>query len=53
MIEYEEWGSPRNVTFYNYIKSYSPYDNIWATSYPPILATAGLYDTRVCECGSL
>ncbi|XP_051117575.1 uncharacterized protein LOC127242180 [Andrographis paniculata] len=45
--EYEEWGDPRKENFYFYMKSYSPVDNIIPQSYPAILVTAGLYDTRV------
>ena len=45
--EYEEWGNPSDVEYYEYIKSYSPYDNVRAAGYPAILATAGLNDPRV------
>jgi oligopeptidase B len=45
--EYEEWGNPNDVEFYEYIKSYSPYDNVRAANYPAVLATAGLNDPRV------
>lgn len=45
--EYEEWGNPSDPEYYAYMKSYSPYDNVEAKSYPPILATAGLNDPRV------
>lgn len=45
--EYEEWGNPNDKEYYNYIKSYSPYDNVEAKDYPNILITASLYDTRV------
>ncbi|HZQ49581.1 MAG TPA: S9 family peptidase [Candidatus Dormibacteraeota bacterium] len=45
--EYEEWGNPNDVEFYDYIKSYSPYDNVRPAAYPAILATAGLNDPRV------
>ncbi|MFN3334744.1 MAG: prolyl oligopeptidase family serine peptidase, partial [Caldilinea sp.] len=47
VIEYEEWGNPADPEFYAYMRSYSPYDNLAATHYPPILATAGLNDPRV------
>ncbi|MFO7634880.1 MAG: S9 family peptidase, partial [Caldilinea sp.] len=47
VIEYEEWGNPAEPQFYAYMRSYSPYDNLAATAYPPILATAGLHDPRV------
>lgn len=47
VIEYEEWGNPNIQDQYEYIKSYSPYDNISAQNYPNILALAGLNDPRV------
>ncbi len=47
VIEYDEWGNPNEKKFYDYIKSYSPYDNIEAKEYPHILITAGLNDPRV------
>ncbi|MGH7629747.1 MAG: S9 family peptidase [Gemmatimonadales bacterium] len=47
VIEYEEWGDPGDPEAYEYIKSYSPYDNIEAKAYPDILVTAGLNDPRV------
>lgn len=45
--EFEEWGNPKDKTCYDYMLSYSPYDNVTAQSYPHILATAGLNDPRV------
>jgi len=45
--EYDEWGNPQDAEFYRYIKSYSPYDNVRAAAYPPLLVTAGLNDPRV------
>ena len=45
--EYEEWGNPNESTYYAYIKSYSPYDNVTSQNYPHILITAGLNDPRV------
>jgi oligopeptidase B len=45
--EYDEWGNPADEEYYRYIKSYSPYDNVHATEYPPLLVTAGLNDPRV------
>jgi len=45
--EYEEWGNPEDKRFYDYMKSYSPYDNLAKKAYPNILATAGLNDPRV------
>jgi oligopeptidase B len=45
--EYEEWGNPNDVEYYEYMKSYSPYDNIRAADYPAMLVTAGFNDPRV------
>lgn len=45
--EWEQWGDPRTPRYYAYMKSYSPYDNVHATSYPALLVTAGLNDPRV------
>lgn len=45
--EYEEWGNPNEKEFFDYILSYSPYDNIAAVEYPNLLVTAGLNDPRV------
>ncbi len=47
VIEYEEWGNPNNKEYYDYMKSYSPYDNVEAKDYPHMLVTAGLNDPRV------
>jgi len=47
VIEYEEWGDPRDKKFYEYIRSYSPYDNVRKQDYPPMLVTAGMNDPRV------
>ncbi|CAL8468613.1 g8153 [Coccomyxa elongata] len=47
VIEYDEWGNPQKPEFYDYMKSYSPVDNICRTAYPNILVTAGLHDPRV------
>jgi oligopeptidase B len=47
VIEYDEWGNPNDRVAYEYIRSYSPYDNVAAQSYPHILVTAGLNDPRV------
>lgn len=47
ITEYEEWGNPNDQTHYDYLKTYSPYDNVAARSYPNILITAGLNDPRV------
>lgn len=45
--EYEEWGDPNVEEYYNYILSYSPYDNIKESDYPNILVTAGINDSQV------
>ncbi|MCB8922925.1 MAG: S9 family peptidase [Ardenticatenaceae bacterium] len=45
--EFEEWGNPKNKEYYDYMLSYSPYDNVEANAYPNILVTAGLNDPRV------
>ncbi len=45
--EYEEWGNPNEEEYYNYIKSYSPYDNVKAQDYPNILITGGINDSQV------
>jgi oligopeptidase B len=45
--EFDEWGDPKQEEYYNYIKSYSPYDNIRAQSYPNMLITTGLHDSQV------
>jgi oligopeptidase B len=47
IIEWDEWGNPNDPEFYDYIKSYSPYDNVRAQDYPKLLVTAGLNDPRV------
>jgi oligopeptidase B len=45
--EFEEWGNPQDQDYYNYMLSYSPYDNVEAKNYPNLLVTAGLNDPRV------
>lgn len=45
--EFDEWGNPREPLYYEYMKSYSPYDNIEAKDYPAMLVTGGLNDSRV------
>jgi oligopeptidase B len=45
--EFKEWGNPKDKQYYEYIKSYSPYDNIKRQKYPNIFVTAGLSDPRV------
>ena len=45
--EYDEWGNPNVKEYYDYMLSYSPYDNIKAKDYPTMLVTAGLHDSQV------
>ncbi len=45
--EYDEWGNPNIKEYYDYILSYSPYDNVKAREYPALLVTAGLHDSQV------
>jgi oligopeptidase B len=45
--EWEEWGNPAQKEYYDYIKSYAPYENVDGKEYPQILVTAGLNDPRV------
>ena len=47
VTEYDEWGNPNDKEYYDYILSYSPYDQLEARDYPPMLVTAGLNDPRV------
>jgi oligopeptidase B len=46
-FEYDEWGNPSNIDEYNYIKQYSPYDNIYEANYPAVFITSSLYDSQV------
>jgi len=46
-LEYDEWGNPENQEQFDYMMSYSPYDNIKATEYPNLLLTGGFNDPRV------
>ena len=46
-MEYNEWGNPEDRPFYDYIKSYSPYDNVMQQDYPHMLVTGGISDPRV------
>jgi len=46
-FEYDEWGNPANKNDYEYIKLYSPYDNIKELNYPSLLVTSSLYDSQV------
>ncbi|MBP9752725.1 MAG: S9 family peptidase [Proteobacteria bacterium] len=45
--EYNEWGNPHDKNFFDYMKTYSPYDNVEAKNYPALYVTAGLNDPRV------
>ena len=45
--EWEEWGNPANKEYFDYMLSYSPYDNVTAQDYPHLLVTSGLNDPRV------
>ena len=45
--EFKEWGNPKNKEYFDYMLSYSPYENIKEQKYPHIFATAGLSDPRV------
>lgn len=45
--EYDEWGNPNNKEAYDYMKSYSPYENIERKNYPNLLVTTGLHDSQV------
>lgn len=45
--EFDEWGNPKNKEYYDYIKSYSPYDNIEKKAYPNLLITTGYWDSQV------
>jgi oligopeptidase B len=46
-LEYDQWGNPDERVYFDYMLSYSPYDNIRLTAYPDVLITAGLNDPRV------
>src|SRR6266498_1260372 len=46
-LEWDEWGNPQVREHFEYMLSYSPYDNVRATAYPHMLITAGLNDPRV------
>ena len=45
--EFDEWGNPKNKPYYDYMLSYSPYDNVRAQDYPSMLVTTGLWDSQV------
>ena len=46
-MEYNEWGNPKEEEYFNYIYSYSPYDNVSKQAYPNLLVTGGISDPRV------
>lgn len=46
-FEYDEWGNPNEREFYEYMLSYSPYDNVAAQAYPNLLVMTGLHDSQV------
>lgn len=45
--EYDEWGNPNNKKYYDYMLSYSPYDNVKAQNYPNMYVSTGLHDSQV------
>jgi oligopeptidase B len=45
--EFDEWGNPENKEYYDYMLSYSPYDNVEAKDYPAMLVTTGFHDSQV------
>ncbi|KJZ04586.1 S9 family peptidase [Pseudoalteromonas piscicida] len=45
--EYDEWGNPNEKTYFDYMLSYSPYDQVKAQAYPNLLVTTGLHDSQV------
>jgi oligopeptidase B len=45
--EYDEWGNPNNKEYYDYMLSYSPYDQVEKKEYPAMLVTTGLHDSQV------
>ncbi len=45
--EFDEWGNPKDKVYYDYIKSYSPYDNVKNLDYPNLLITTGYWDSQV------
>jgi oligopeptidase B len=45
--EYDEWGNPNDPQYYDYMMTYSPYDNVAAKDYPALLVTSGLHDSQV------
>ena len=45
--EFDEWGNPKDAAYYEYMLSYSPYDNVRAQAYPAMMVTTGLHDSQV------
>ena len=45
--EFDEWGNPKDKLYYDYILSYSPYDNVKPQAYPHLLVTSGFHDSQV------
>ena len=45
--EYDEWGNPNDKIYYDYMLSYSPYDNVKKQEYPNLMVTAGYHDSQV------
>ena len=45
--EFDEWGNPKQEKYYDYMLSYSPYDNVSAQYYPALMVTTGLHDSQV------
>jgi oligopeptidase B len=45
--EFDEWGNPKDKSYYDYMLSYSPYDQVKAQGYPRMLVTTGLHDSQV------
>jgi len=45
--EYDEWGNPNQQAYYDYMLSYSPYDNVAAKAYPALLVTTSFQDSQV------
>ena len=45
--EFEEWGNPKQKEYYDYMLSYSPYDNVKRQNYPAMLVMTGLHDSQV------
>jgi oligopeptidase B len=45
--EFDEWGNPKEKAYYEYMLSYSPYDNVEPQDYPAMLVTTALHDSQV------